>query len=211
MARNVALMVGFALFVAICAQVVVRLPWTTVPITGQTFAVLVAGAALGAWRGAGSMSLYMAMGMVIPLFAPSGSATSGVWDVHLVLPWRGTEELPWNLSSGGYIVGFIFAAALVGWLSERNWDRKPWVHVGMLLGTLVIYAFGLAWLAYLISTDWVPPGTSEPLGHFIAGSDTLDKTLKGGLYPFVVGDLMKLQLAATLLPAAWTIVSKVRR
>jgi biotin transport system substrate-specific component len=211
LARDAALMVGFALFVALSAQFVVRVPWTTVPITGQTFAVLVTGGALGAWRGAGSLFIYLLMGMVLPVYAPAAPGLAGSWDIHLVFPWTGTEALLINLSSGGYILGFVFAAGLVGWLSERGWDRKAWVHVGMLLGSVVIYVFGLAWLAYLISTDWVPPGAALPLSELMAGSDTLDKTLKGGLYPFIVGDLMKLQVAAIVLPAAWVVVQRFRR
>ena len=77
LAVDAGLMVGFALFVALCAQVAVILPWTTVPITGQTFAVLVAGGALGAWRGAGSLLIYLVMGMVaLPVYAPRSSSRS---------------------------------------------------------------------------------------------------------------------------------------
>ena len=204
--RDLSLMVGFAGFVAVCAQIAVRLPWTTVPITGQTFAVLVTGGALGAWRGAGALTAYMLMGMVgIPVFAPGSSPTVGTWDVHFILPWSGNDGLPWDLSTGGYIVGFIFAAALVGFLAERHWDRKPWIHLGMLLGNVVLYVPGILWLAYLIGTDWVHP-VGKPLGELIAGSSTWDKALKGGLYPFIVGDLMKLVLASLTLPTAWALV-----
>jgi biotin transport system substrate-specific component len=207
--RDVALMVGFAWFVALFAQIALRLPWTTVPITGQTFAVLVTGGALGAWRGAGALSIYMLMGMIqIPVFAPGNSATSGTWDLHFILPWNGTSSFVWDISSGGYIVGFILAAALVGYLAERQWDRKPWVHLGMLLGNVTLYVPGLLWLGYLIGTDWMTAG--KPLGEWIAGDGTLDKTLKGGLYPFIVGDMMKLFLASLTLPTAWALVQKYR-
>ena len=207
LARDVLLVVGFAGFVALCAQIAVRLPWTTVPITGQTFAVLVTGGALGAWRGASSLTVYMLMGMVgIPVFAPGGSATVGTWDIHFIAPWSGTDALPWDISSGGYIVGFIFAAALVGFLAEHQWDRKPWVHLGMLFGNAVLYIPGILWLAYLIATDWVHP-VGQPLGDLIAGSGTWDKALKGGLYPFIIGDLMKLILASLTLPSAWALLN----
>lgn len=211
LARDLALMAGFAALTALCAQVVIRVPWTVVPITGQTFAVLIAGGALGAWRGAGSMSLYLLAGMVLPVFAPPSATTGGEWDAHFVLPWSGTEAMFWQLASGGYIVGFIVAAAVVGWFAERGFDRKPWVHVGLLAGTVVIYLFGVGWLAYLIETDWVAPGASRPLGEVIAGSGTLDKALKGGLYPFIVGDLMKVQLAALALPLAWAVAGRRQR
>ena len=211
LARDVILILAFTGFVALCAQIVIRLPWTTVPITGQTFAVLVTGGALGAWRGASSLTVYMLLGMVgAPLFAPDSAATVGAWDIHFILPWSGNDGLPWDISSGGYIVGFIFAAALVGYLAERQWDRKPWVHFGMLLGNVVLYVPGILWLAYLIGTDWIHP-VGKPLGELIAGEGTWDKALKGGLYPFIIGDLMKLFLASLLLPSAWAIVNRRRR
>jgi len=209
LARDLALMVGFALFVAMCAQITIRTPWTTVPITMQTYGVLVAGGALGALRGGGSMLIYMLMGMVgLPFYAPGGADVTGNWDAHFILPWDGTHALPWDISSGGYIVGFIFAAALVGFLCERQWDRKPWVHLGMFLGNVVLYVPGILWLAYLIGTDWIYPGTNTPLGELITGSGTWDKALKGGLYPFIVGDMMKLALASLTLPAAWSLVNR---
>ncbi|MBI2935977.1 MAG: biotin transporter BioY [Chloroflexi bacterium] len=205
-------MAGFAGFVALCAQIAVRLPWTTVPITGQTFGVLLSGGALGAWRGAGSLTIYMLMGMIgIPVYAPGGSVTTGTWDIHFVAPWRGTAALPWDISSGGYIVGFIFAAALVGYLAERQWDRKPWMTLGMFLGNVIVYVPGILWLAYLIGTNWIHPLAGKPLGELIAGTGTWDKALKGGLYPFIVGDFMKLFLASLTLPATWLLVQRFRR
>ena len=205
--RDLVLVLAFAGFVALSAQVAIRLPWTTVPITGQTFAVLVTGGALGAKRGAGALVAYMLLGMAgASVFAPGSSVTTGAWDVHFIFPWSGSQGLPWDISSGGYIVGFIFAAGVVGYLSERRWDRKPWVHLGLLLGNVILYVPGILWLAYLIATDWLHP-VGQPLGELIAGSGTWDKALKGGLYPFVVGDLMKLLFASLVLPSAWTMVN----
>jgi len=212
--REAVLILGFAGFVALCAQVAIRLPWTTVPITGQTFAVLVTGGALGGWRGAGALTAYMVMGMVgLNVFAPGNSATVGTWDIHLILPWKGLHGLPLEMSSFGYIVGFIPAAALVGYLAEHlQWDRKPWIHLGMLLGNVVVYIPGLLWLAYLIGSGWVHPAAGKPLADLITvGEGTWGKTLAGGLYPFIVGDLMKLFLASLTLPTAWAVVSRVRR
>ena len=211
-ARDVALMFGGAGLVALFAQIVLRVPWTTVPITGQTFAVLVVGGSLGAWRGAGSLTIYALLGMLtVPVFAAGSNTVAGSWDAHFILPWKGNEFLLWQASNGGYIVGFILAAGLVGYLSGRRWDRSQWVHFGMLAGNVLLYLPGLLWLGYLIATDWTAPGGSKPLSELIAGSGTLDKTLKGGLYPFIVGDLMKLMLAAMVLPSAWLLVEKLGR
>lgn len=204
-------MVGFAGFVALCAQIAVRLPWTTVPITGQTFAVLVTGGALGLRRGAGALTIYLLVGSFgLPVFAPGSGVTSGVWDLHLVLPWSGNAGFPWDLSSGGYIVGFIPAAALVGYLAERHWDRRPWALLGMFLGNVLLYVPGILWLAYLIGSGWVHPAAGQPLGELIAGDGTWDKALKGGLYPFIVGDFTKLFLAALALPSAWSLVQLLK-
>ncbi len=209
--RNIVLMVGFAWFVALFAQIAMRLPWTTVPITGQTFAVLVTGGALGMRRGAGSLAIYMLMGITfLPVFAPGSGVTEGSWDVHFILPWEGSHSSILDISSGGYIVGFILAAGLVGYLAERGWDRKQWVHLGMFLGNALIYVPGLLWLGYLIATDWIHPAAGKPLGDLISGSNTLDKTLVGGLYPFIVGDMMKLFLASLTLPAAWALVERFK-
>ena len=205
--RDIALVVGFAGLVALSAQVVIRLPWTTVPITGQTFAVLLAGGALGTWRGMGALTLYMLVGIAgLPVFAPGFSATTGVWDLHFILPWDGTADRVWDISSGGYIVGFIFAAGLVGYFTERQWDRRSWLVLVMFLGNVILYVPGILWLAYLIATDWVHPA-GVPLGELIAGEGTWDKALKGGLYPFIVGDMMKLFLASLALPSAWVLVN----
>ena len=206
--RDIVMIASFAGIVALFAQIAIRLPWTTVPITGQTFAVLIAGGALGACRGASSLTLYMLLGAVgVPVFAPGSSATSGTWDVHFILPWSGASGLPWDISSGGYIVGFIVAAGLVGYLSERQWDRKPWIHLGMFLGNAALYVPGILWLAYLIATGWIHP-VGQPLADLIPGSGTWDKALNGGLYPFIIGDLMKLFLASLVLPIAWTLVRR---
>ncbi|MBI2868099.1 MAG: biotin transporter BioY [Chloroflexi bacterium] len=210
LAVDLGLMIGFAWFVAFCAQIAFKTPWTTVPITFQTFAVLVTGGSLGAWRGAGSLLIYMLMGMIsIPVYAPSLSLT-GNWDGHFIFPWKGTESLPWDLSSGGYIVGFILAAFVAGYFAQKAWDRKPWGLLSMLTANALLYIPGLLWLGYLIATDWLHPLAHKPLGDLIAGSGTIDKTFKGGLYPFIVGDLMKLYLATLVLPGAWALANWAR-
>ena len=194
-AADFVLMFGFAWFVALFAQMAIRLPWTPVPITGQTFAVLVAGGALGANRGAGSLLIYMLMGMIgIPVFAPGSDALAmdGTWGAHFLLPWVGSASLPWAIASGGYIVGFILAAWVTGFFAERLWDRKPLGLLAMLAGNVILYVPGLLWLyADVAGRDWA-------------------KTLEWGLYPFIVGDLMKLYLATLTLPAAWALVGRLK-
>jgi len=193
LARDFALMTGFALFTALCAQIAIQTPWTTVPITMQTFAVLVAGGSLGMWRGAGSMVIYAVLGsLLFSVFAPADPGVSGNWDLHFILPWSGTKDFVWDIPSGGYIVGFILAAALVGFLCQHEWDRKPWVHFGMFLGAAVLYIPGILWLAYDLDVS-------------------LSKALEYGLYPFIVGDMMKLGLASLTLPLAWTLVQHTKR
>jgi biotin transport system substrate-specific component len=166
---DAALVVAGTALVAAAAQISVKLPFTPVPITGQTFAVLLVGASLGAARGAASLGLYFLLGIVgAPIYAHHDSG----WNVI-------------TSASGGYIVGFILAAAVTGWLAERRWDRRFSSSIGaMLTGNVIIYLVGLPWLAVVLDTN-------------------LEKTLEYGLYPFVPGDIFKLYLAAVALPAAW--------
>lgn len=174
---DVLLVAGGAGFVALAAQVSIALPFTPVPITGQTFAVVLVGAGLGAVLGLASLGLYLFVGALgAPVYA---DGTHG-WDV-LTGP------------TGGYIVGFVLAAGLTGYLAQRQWDRRFSSAVAaMLTGNVVIYLVGLPWLAEQIDTG-------------------LEGTLEAGLYPFVVGDLLKLYLAGALLPAAWALLGRVRR
>lgn len=210
-ARELVLMMAFAALMALLAQIQVRTPWSAVPITGQTFGALIAGGALGARRGMGAMGIYILVGMfLLPVFTPPNANVSGSWDLHFILPWSGNENVLWQVTSGGYIVGFFLAAGLVGFLAEHGWDRGARAQVTMLLGTALIYVPGLLWLNYLIATDWIAPGGTTPVSELITGSSDLDKTLVGGIYPFIVGDLMKLLAAAMVLPAAWALVEKFR-
>ena len=169
--RDAALIVGFALFTALLAQVKIPLGFTPVPITGQTLAVLLTGAALGSRKGAAAMAVYLVAGTWLPFYA--GGASGFVW----------------TLASGGYIIGFIPAAFAVGWMCERGWDRKPWVLVAMLAGNVILYVPGLIQLSLFVPPD-------QP---------TLATTLEWGLYPFILGDLIKLYLASLALPSAWWI------
>ena len=174
-ARDAVLIVGACLFTALLAQVKIPLGFTPVPITGQTLAVLLVGAALGSRRGAAAMLLYLVAGSWLPFYA--GGASGFVW----------------SIASGGYIVGFIPAAYVVGWLAERGWDRKPEILVAMLAGNVILYVPGLLWLS-----------TFAPEG------DKLATTLEWGLYPFIIGDAIKLAAASLLLPGAWQLVNLVK-
>jgi biotin transport system substrate-specific component len=170
------LVLGGTGFVALAAQIKIDLRFTPVPITGQTFAVVLVGASLGALLGLSSLGLYLFVGA---LGAPVYADGKHGWDI-LTGP------------TGGYIVGFVFAALLTGWLAQRRWDRRFNSAVAaMLTGNVVIYLVGLPWLAAKLDTG-------------------LEDTLEAGLYPFVVGDLLKLYLAAALLPGAWHLVKRLK-
>lgn len=175
-AVDTVLALGGAALIALAAQISISLPFTPVPITGQTFAVAGTAAALGLRTGAASSLLYVAAGLVgLPVYA---DATSG-WHVL-------------SSASGGYLIGFIGAALLVGWCGDRGWTTSFSSTVGaMLLGETVIYIFGLFWLRHVLHTP-------------------LEKTLEFGLYPFVVGDLLKVYAAAAVLPPAHRWVRHLR-
>lgn len=167
-----------AAFIAGLAQFTIYLPFTPVPITGQTLGVLLVGAAYGPGLGAATVGLYLAAAVVgLPVFARNAE---GGHDT-------GVHVLMLSFASAGYLWGFLAAAGVVGWLSRRGWDRSIRSSVSaMFLGELVIYACGIPWLM-------------ASLGVGVQQALTL------GLYPFVVGDTIKLLLAAGLLPAAWMV------
>ena len=173
--RDLALVIGGCLLVALLAQVKIPLGFTPVPITGQTFAVLLVGASLGSWRGAWALLLYLVAGTWLPFYAGGASGFVG------------------SIASGGYIVGFIPAAFAVGWLAERGWDRRPRILLAMLAGNVILYVPGLLWLT-----------------TFAPAESRWATTMEWGLYPFVVGDAVKLVAASLLLPGAWKLVNLVK-
>lgn len=167
-AITVGLVVGFALLTALAAQVRIPVPGTPVPITGQTFAVLLAGAALGSWAGAGSQALYWALGAVgLPFYS---DATGG-----------------WEAATGataGYLVGFVLAAWVVGALAERGQDRNVWSAIpAFLAGNAVIYALGVSWLYLTVdSITTMTAALDAGLTPFVVG-DVLKIVLAGLLLP----------------------------
>ena len=166
LARQAILVLGGAAFVGLAAQVAIPLPFTPVPLTLQTFAVLLAGAALGSLRGVMAMSLY---------------AVAGVAGV----PWFAEGSSGFAMASFGYILGFIAAAGIVGRVAEHGATLTVWRTAGlMVLGNLVIYAVGVTWLKYAIDATWTT-------------------ALQLGVAPFLIGDVVKIALAAGLLPLTW--------
>ncbi len=185
--RTVILALLGSAFVAVSAQV--QVPLWPVPITGQTFAVLIVGMAFG-WRlGAATLLLYMAEGAIgIPVFAKLSGGLGVIAG-----------------ATGGYIVGFVVAAAAVGYLAQRGWDRNVGLAaLAMLIGNIAIYLPGLPWLAV-----WYAGPGAEYIAA--AGAETpFGAALAAGLAPFLVGDALKLALAACLLPLAWKLVGRPR-
>lgn len=185
--RNILLVTGAVAFLGICSQISWHLPFShakdgsIVPVTGQTFAVLVIGALLGSRLAGAAVFSYMTVGVAgAPVFADKG---------NFYTAFAGP--------SGGYIIGFFFAAVLVGWFAERGWDRSRWIVLPMLLGNAIIYVPGLIWLNAWMHITHIP------------GSDW-HLTFDFGLWPFVAGDLAKLVAATLALPAGWSLVEQLR-
>ena len=172
------LIVGFAALTGLSAKVAIYLN-PAVPITGQTFAVLLSGAVLGSKRGAGSMLVYLATGIAgVPVFAPEGAIPH---------------------ASIGYLIGYPVAAFIVGWVVERGWGRNPLkLALAMLMGEVAIYGFGLPWLAF-----------------YIPDSELVDRSRLAvvydwGLEDFIIGDTIKLIMAAVGVPLAWEGIRRLK-
>jgi biotin transport system substrate-specific component len=172
--NDVALILSGAVLTAYAAQLVI--PMWPVPITAQTLAVLLVGSVLGATRGAISLVAYFSMGALgLPVFSAATSMSFG--------------------PTFGYLVGFVAAAAVVGYLSERGWHKTvAGVLASFAIANTVIYLFGLPWLAFA-------------LGNLGAAND-LASVAAAGLAPFIIGDVLKMLLAAALLPLAWKFLGK---
>ena len=168
------IVVGGSLLIALCAQLAIGWP---IPVTGQTFAVLMIGALLGARRASLSVLIYILEGAAgLPVFAQGRSG----FTVLLGPPGR-------------YLAGFVSAAYQEGLLAEKGWDRRIGTTVlAMNFGNLVIYGFGLLWLSCMIFLMKLPVGSGRVLAE--------------GLYLFIPGDLLKIALAAILLPSGWKLL-----
>jgi biotin transport system substrate-specific component len=174
-ARHLALILIGTALISLGAQVVFYVPGNPVPFTGQTFGVLLSAGALGFRRGLAASALYVIIGAVgLPVFA------GGKHGLDIVLG-----------ASGGYIIGFVVASAIVGRLAELGWDRTIFGAIGaMLFGSLAIYAIGVPWLAY------------------VAYGGDLNSAYQTGMQTFLLWDSLKLALAAAAFPAAWWFVGR---
>jgi len=181
--RHLLMIAAGTLLIVIGAKIAIHLPGTPVPITLQTFGVLFAGALLGFRRSFISVLIYLLLGLVgVPVFA---SDTAGAGMIASFA--NGSLVLG---ATGGYLIGFLIAGPLVGRLAELGWDRRIGGSVAaMLIGNAVIYLIGVPWLMAAVRVDVVA-------------------ALNAGLWPFLVGDALKLAVAAGLLPVGWWLVKR---
>jgi biotin transport system substrate-specific component len=174
--RDAVLVVSGALLTALFAQISIHVPGSPVPITGQTLAVGLVGATLGMRRGMASLALYAVLGLFLPFYADGSSGWDVVWG-----------------ASGGYIIGFIFAAGFIGWMAEHGADRNVLLaFLAFVGGQLLIFAFGLAGLKIAVGESW-------------------SWTIHNGFTIFIFGGLVKAAIGAIALPGAWRLVRRFER
>lgn len=165
---------------ALSAQISHQFSFSTVPVTAQTFAVLLIGTLYGSRLGAATMIAYLGQGAAgLPVFAGGQGGIGAI-----------------ATASGGYLFGFIAAAFVVGLFAERGWDRTRWIMLPMLLANAIIYIPGLIWLHQQFRIVGLPISWETALDY--------------GLWPFIAGDLAKLVAAAVAVPAGWAIVERLR-
>ncbi len=169
--RAIVLMLGGTLLLAISAQF--EIPWEPVPFTMQTFVVLVLGIVYGRDLGAATGALYLGMGTLgLPVFA------------------GGASRAALTGATAGYLVGFVVSMAVVGYLARRGFDRNVFGVLGvMLVGEIIIFGLGLAWLANVIG-NW-------------------DAAIANGLTPFLMTESLKIALAVATIPLAWKAVERL--
>jgi biotin transport system substrate-specific component len=162
-----------ALLTVLGAQISIHVPPSPVPITGQTLAVVLAGAALGARRGAASQALYVGLGLFLPVYADGRQGADVIWG-----------------ATGGYLIGFIIAAWIIGKAAERRLDRKPIFATLAFIGAqLVIFGIGVPWLKVATDMSW-------------------GDAIHNGFTIFLIGGVMKAVLAGLITPAAWRLVRR---
>jgi biotin transport system substrate-specific component len=175
-ARDAALVLAGTAFMMLMSQIAIPVPPSPVPITGQTLAAVVGGAALGSARGSLAMLLWAAAGLFLPVYSDGGSGLH-----HL------------TGATGGYIVGLVLAAYVVGWLAERGADRRVLVaFAAFVAGQLLVFGFGVPWLKLSTGISW-------------------STAVHDGFAIFIVGGLIKAAVAAGVLPSAWALVRRVER
>jgi biotin transport system substrate-specific component len=183
-ARAIVLVLAGTAILAISAKI--KVPFWPVPMTLQTLAVLLIGAAYGSRLAVATVVAYIAEGMLgLPVFTNTPPAVAG--PLYMLGP------------TAGFIVSWVLVAAIVGFASDRGWDRSPLrLGAAMLIAVVVQFAMGFAWLAWFAQ---LPNG--------VAGIG-MAKAFAGGVAPFLLGDALKVVLAALLIPASWTLVDRRR-
>ncbi|NOX36374.1 MAG: biotin transporter BioY [Calditrichaeota bacterium] len=169
---NLALVIGGSLFIALMSQLAIRLPFTPVPVTGQTFAVLLIGMLYGSRMGAATVLAYLTEGLMgLPVFA------------------NGAAGLAYALGpTGGYLIGFVPAAYIAGFLAEKGWHRRiDTTLLALVIADVFIFLFGVAYLATFSGVE---------------------SAIHLGLLPFIPGNLLKIALVAFLLPTGWKILHR---
>jgi len=176
LARDIVLVVAGAAFTALMAQVSIRMPNELVPITGQTLAVGLVGATLGSRRGASSLGLYVVCGLFLPVYSEGGSGIDVIWG-----------------ATGGYLIGFVVAAYVIGLLAERGADRKVLTaFVAFAAAQLIIFGIGVPWLKVSADLSW-------------------GDAIHSGFTIFILGGLIKAAVGAAVLPSAWGLVRKFEK
>jgi biotin transport system substrate-specific component len=173
-ARDAALVVGGALLTALFAQIAIEVPGSPVPVTGQTLAVGLVGATLGLRRGLASLGLYFLLGLALPFYAEGHHGWSVVWG-----------------PSGGYLVGFVVAAGVIGAMAERGADRSAvGAFAAFVLAQAVVFGFGLVGLKIAVGESW-------------------GWTIHNGFTVFIVGGIIKALIGTAVLPSAWRLVRRL--
>lgn len=174
--RTAIMVFAGAMLTALAAQIAIPVPGSPVPITGQTLAVVLVGSTLGAQRGALSLVLYLALGLMFPFYSDAGSGPEVLFGTN-----------------GGYLFGFVLAAYVIGWLSERGADRQLAVaFVSFVAAQLIVFGLGLPWLKIAADLGW-------------------SGTISAGFTPFIVGGLIKAAIAAAAMPSAWKLARWIKQ